>query len=443
VFNVQPPGDENKVMTPRSLLAPGRLAGQPVLRTQSDERLVDLVRAGSEPAFEAIVARYRRALLRYCSRILPEERAEDAVQQTFVRAYDSMLGSGAQLALKPWLYRIAHNTALNALRDRGLRHEALKDEIGGDQPDQVLERAQGLRAVLGAVQNLPERQRDAIVLREIEGRTYEEIAAELGVTGGAVRQLLNRARHSVRAAATAVTPIGLLERVPWSSPAQPLSERVAELCGAGGGALAAKACATALITGAVVGGVAVAPKEHEHAADAAPNTAAKRAPASAHAARTPAGASTRRSESGTTGSGDHSGRSRHGDGRGPDRHGHEDGDGNHGKGGGKSGSDGKDGHGDSGKQEELAERHGSGEHGLSGGGNSGSGSGSDPDKSGPGKGSDDAAEVEPPVITDMGDTGGSDDTALDGSGPDDSGSGGSGERGGGSDHTKTTESGSN
>ena len=404
---------------------------------------MDLVRAGSEPAFEAIVARYRRALLRYCSRILPEERAEDAVQQTFVRAYDSMLSSGAQLALKPWLYRIAHNTALNALRDRGLRHEALEDEIGGDQPDQVLERAQGLRAVLGAVQDLPERQRDAIVLREIEGRTYEEIAAELGVTGGAVRQLLNRARHSVRAAATAVTPIGLLERLPWSSPAQPLAERVAELCGAGGGALAAKACATALITGALVGGVAMAPKQHEQTADASPDTAAKRAPASAHAARGPASASTRRSEGATAGSGDHHGRSRHGDGRAPSRRGHQDGDGKHAKGGGsgKSGGgedgSGKDGHG-GGKPEELVQRDDSGEHGSSGGGGSGSGS-SGSGSSGSGEGSDDAAVAEPPAITDMG---GSDDTALDGSGSDGSGSSGSG-KGGGSDQTKTTESGSN
>jgi RNA polymerase sigma factor (sigma-70 family) len=427
-------------MTPRSLLAPGRLAGQPVLRTQSDERLVDLVRAGSEPAFEAIVARYRRALLRYCSRILPEERAEDAVQQTFVRAYDSMLSSGVQLALKPWLYRIAHNTALNALRDRGLRHEALEDEIGGDQPDQVLERALGLRAVLGAVQDLPERQRDAIVLREIEGRTYEEIAAELGVTGGAVRQLLNRARHTVRAAATAVTPIGLLERLPWSSSSQPLADRVAELCGAGGGALAAKACATALITGALVGGVAVAPKHHEQAADASPDTAARRALApSANAARVPQGVSSGRSAGPTAGSDDHRGRSRQGDGRGSGRRGHEDSGAKHGKSGdsGESGS-GKDGSGSgsgkdgSGGPEEQVEHHASGDHGSSGDGGPGSGSGS----SESGHGSGDAARIEPPAVT------GTDDTAMDGSGSDDSGSGGSG-RDGGSDHTKTTESGSN
>src|SRR3954469_5656464 len=100
-------------MTPKSLLAPARLAGRPVLRSQSDERLVDLVRAGSEPAFEAVVARYRSPLLRYCRRMLPDGGAEDAVQQAFVSAYAAMKRGDAQLDLRPWLYRIAHNTALN------------------------------------------------------------------------------------------------------------------------------------------------------------------------------------------------------------------------------------------------------------------------------------------------------------------------------------------
>src|SRR5918999_2101323 len=249
-------------MTPRSLLAPARLAGQSVLRTQSDERLVDLVRAGSEPAFEAIVTRYRRVLLRYCARILPEERAEDAVQQTFVRAYDALRHSDAELRLRPWLYRIAHNTALNTLRDRGPRHEPLDDSFDGvERPDQALERNMGLREVLAAVQDLPERQRDALVLRELEGRSYDQIADELGVTGGAVRQLLNRARHSVRAAATAVTPAGLVTRLPWAGPGEPITARIAELCsGAAAGAAVTKVCATALVTGAVVGGVAAAPE---------------------------------------------------------------------------------------------------------------------------------------------------------------------------------------
>jgi RNA polymerase sigma factor (sigma-70 family) len=254
---------ENWTMTPRALFHPARLARRPVLSTQSDERLVDLVRAGSEPAFETIVERYRRALMRYVSGLLPPERAEDVVQQAFVKAYEAMHRDGAELKLRPWLYRIAHNTALNALRDRGLRHDELDERYDGvERPDQALERTQGLRDVLVAVQALPERQRDAILLRELEGRSYEEIALALGVSGGAVRQLLNRARNSLRSAAAAVTPMPLLSRLASGDSAEPVTARVAEMAGvgaAGSGALMAKVCATALVTGAVVGGIAVTP----------------------------------------------------------------------------------------------------------------------------------------------------------------------------------------
>jgi len=260
-------------MTPRALFHPARLARRPVLSTQSDERLVDLVRAGSEPAFETIVERYRRALMRYVSRLLPPERAEDVVQQAFVKAYDAMQRDGAELSLKPWLYRIAHNTALNALRDRGLRHDELDERIDGvERPDQALERSQGLRDVLVAVQALPERQRDAILLRELEGRSYAEIALALGVTDGAVRQLLHRARNSLRSAAAALMPMPLLTRLASGDSAEPVAARVAEMVGvgaAGSGALMAKLCATALVTGAVVGGVAAVPdggREERHGA---------------------------------------------------------------------------------------------------------------------------------------------------------------------------------
>jgi RNA polymerase sigma factor (sigma-70 family) len=254
---------DNWTMTPRALFHPARLARRPVLSTQSDERLVDLVRAGSEPAFETIVERYRRALMRYVSRLLPPERAEDVVQQAFVKAYEAMHRGDAELNLRPWLYRIAHNTALNALRDRSLRHDELDERIDGvEQPDQALERSQGLRDVLVAVQALPERQRDAILLRELEGRSYEEIALALGVTDGAVRQLLNRARNSLRSAAAALTPMPLLTRLASGDSTEPVTARVAEMVGmgaAGSGAVMAKVCATALVTGVVVGGVAVVP----------------------------------------------------------------------------------------------------------------------------------------------------------------------------------------
>ena len=166
-------------MTPRALFHPARLARRPVLSTQSDERLVDLVRAGSDPAFEAIVERYRRALMRYVSRLLPPERAEDVVQQSFVKAYEAMHRDAAELNLKPWLYRIAHNSALNALRDRGCAtHSELSDTIDGvERPDQAFERTvRAARAGGGRPGACRSASASAILLRELEGRSYEEIA---------------------------------------------------------------------------------------------------------------------------------------------------------------------------------------------------------------------------------------------------------------------------
>ncbi|MEA2450816.1 MAG: hypothetical protein QOG63_2748, partial [Thermoleophilaceae bacterium] len=222
-------------MTPRRLIEPARLAGT-VLRTQSDDRLVDLVREGNERAFEAIVHRYHRPLLRYCGRFLSTARAEDAVQQAFVNAYSALRAGDSAIQLRPWLYRIAHNTALNVLRQAGVETVPVDEQIDGvETPPQVFERGERFRAVVAAVQGLPARQRDAIVLQALEGRSYDEIATEMGVTDGAVRQLLNRARTSLREAATAVTPFGVLARL-GGTVDSPVAERVAQVvAGAGGG----------------------------------------------------------------------------------------------------------------------------------------------------------------------------------------------------------------
>ena len=211
----------------------------PLLRSQSDERLIDLVRAGNDAAFEAIVARYRRPLLRHCARMLSAERAEDVIQQAFLRALRAMRADERPLDLRPWLYTIAHNAALNALRDRTVPSDTLEEEIDGvERPEQAFERREGLREVVAAVGALPERQRDALVLRELEGRSYEEIAVKLGVSDGAVRLLLNRARNTLRAGVTAVTPYGLLAGIPAGAET-PLAGRIAELTAAGAGAGAA------------------------------------------------------------------------------------------------------------------------------------------------------------------------------------------------------------
>lgn len=243
-------------MTPKSLIEPARHAGTALLRSQTDARLVDMTRDGNERAFEAIVHRYSRPLLRYCSRLLPPARAEDAVQQAFVSAHRAIHAGDAELNLRPWLYRIAHNTSLNLLRQNGFDHLEVSDQIDGvETPPQAFERGERLRTVVAAVQELPERQRNAIVLQAVEGRSYDEIAVELGVTDGAVRQLLNRARNTLREAAAAVTPTGLLTRLASSGADAPVAERIAAaVASAGGGALLAKTAATLVVAGAVAGG---------------------------------------------------------------------------------------------------------------------------------------------------------------------------------------------
>jgi RNA polymerase sigma factor (sigma-70 family) len=400
-------------MTPRALFHPARLARRPVLSTQSDERLVDLVRAGSDPAFEAIVERYRRALMRYVSRLLPLDRAEDVVQQSFVKAYEAMHRDTAELNLRPWLYRIAHNGALNELRDRALGHAELDERIDGvERPDQALERTTGLRELVVAVQALPERQRSAILLRELEGRSYEEIATALGVTDGAVRQLLNRARNSLRAAAAAATPTPLVTRLASGESTEPVTARMAELVGVGGSALAMKVMATALVTGAVVGGAAVVPDvgreqsraapvgaEAAEAADNGESDGADRAGSMTGDGAGSAGADGQ--TQGENGSGDSGGNGDE-DGRGDDEDGGGDrasrgGDDRAGRGGGdsdrdddRSGPEDRSGHGGGpgdDRKERSGRRGGDGDdddHGGPGGGGP-----DDPDDSGPGGGSDD------------------------------------------------------
>jgi RNA polymerase sigma factor (sigma-70 family) len=234
-------------MTPWAVINPARLAGSGLLRTQSDSRLVDLVRAGNDRAFEAIVLRYHRPLLRHCRRLLPAGRAEDAVQQALLRALEAMRADERELQLEPWLHRIAHNAAIDSLRRMDSHWEELDDRMDGVEPTHAaVERRARFASVMSNMGELPERQRRALVLRELEGRSYDEIATTLGVTGDGVRQLLNRARNTMRAAATAVVPPALVGRIAGGQ----ASMRIAELIDPPSSALIAKATA-AVAAGAV------------------------------------------------------------------------------------------------------------------------------------------------------------------------------------------------
>ncbi|MDQ6914759.1 MAG: sigma-70 family RNA polymerase sigma factor, partial [Actinomycetota bacterium] len=181
-----------------------------LLRTQSDARLATLAGQGHERAFEAIVERYRRPLHRYCRRILPEARAEDAVQQSFLKAWTA-LGKGTRVEdLKAWLYRIARNAALDAAKKAGYDYDELSESVRlapGVHED--LERRAVIRETLTGVAALPDNQREALLRTAVEGHSRAAIAADLDLTEGAVRQLVHRARTTLRAAATAVTPLPL------------------------------------------------------------------------------------------------------------------------------------------------------------------------------------------------------------------------------------------
>ena len=187
-----------------------RLFLGPALRTQPDRRLVTLVREGYEAAFDEIVRRYGRPLARYAASIVGG-RSEDVTQDAFSKALVALRHNDAEIELRPWLFRIVRNTALNDLRDSPPSPDVLAEALaGGSNPAEELERREELADLMRRLQALPEPQRAAIVMRELEGLGHEEIAAALGLTGGGARQAIYRARRALRDGAGLLLPLPLL-----------------------------------------------------------------------------------------------------------------------------------------------------------------------------------------------------------------------------------------
>jgi RNA polymerase sigma factor (sigma-70 family) len=224
---------------------------------------VSLAVAGNEAAFDALVARYRKPLLLYCSRMLPSDRAEDVVQEALLRTYAVLRSGETPAKLRPWLFQVAHNAAVDALRARPPAPVELDPEIGDTHlPERLIESRDTTRQVFAAVSALPDRQRDAIVLRELEGRSYDDIGRRLGASRSAVRQLIVRARQTVRAAAASFAPAGLLTRFPWLG--NSVAGHSAELsAGAGISAAGAQVWVTALVTCTMGGSVVVLSRSDE------------------------------------------------------------------------------------------------------------------------------------------------------------------------------------
>jgi RNA polymerase sigma factor (sigma-70 family) len=179
----------------------------PRLAAKRDDELVARVRSGDEGAFAELYDRHRPALVRYARRVLGDGRAghfsEDVVQEVFVKAHAVLLADDRPMQLRAWLFTLVRNRALDELRrtSNGAGDVPIDDAgaaagAGGD-PYDVLNRRHAVRHMLEDIATLPDRQRAVLLRREVDGASHEEVAADLGITVRASKNLANRARDNL------------------------------------------------------------------------------------------------------------------------------------------------------------------------------------------------------------------------------------------------------
>lgn len=196
-----------EVTTLNSTGASGLRGPTPLLRLQSDERLVTLTRKGNQAAYEALVARYQSRLLAFCRHMLSsKEDAEDVLQEVFAASYSALMADDRAINVRPWFYRIARNRSLNHLRKRTAVGVDSMDvhlaDNGTTTADRVHQREE-FRLLMGDVGELAETQRTALLLREIDNLSYDQIAEAMDTTVSSVKSLLVRARVSLAEASEA------------------------------------------------------------------------------------------------------------------------------------------------------------------------------------------------------------------------------------------------
>jgi RNA polymerase sigma factor (sigma-70 family) len=160
---------------------------------------VSLFRSGNDDAFRVIHDRYRQRLHAYSRQMLSGSvaDAEDVVQEIFVRAYGGLRSNDRELALRAWLYRIAHNRCVDEVRrPRAIATEAIEELTATSAPDPMtrIEQRDALRRLIADVGRLPDQQRSALLMRELGGMPYADVAQALAVSVPAVKSLLVRAR---------------------------------------------------------------------------------------------------------------------------------------------------------------------------------------------------------------------------------------------------------
>ncbi len=200
------------------------------LPSLEDADLVRRARDGDDDAFEEIVRRYRAPLIRYSTRHVGRDHAEDITQHALASAAMHLRDDPRPIHLRAWLYRVAHNAAINMRQRKDWGHEQISPDIDGvPQPPDVAAQRSEVRKVVSDLDRLPDRQRTALLLSVFEGLGYEEIAARLDTTPNSVRALLSRARVHLRQAASAIAPIPLLQLI-----AKKISGLVGAASGSGG-----------------------------------------------------------------------------------------------------------------------------------------------------------------------------------------------------------------
>ncbi|KAA0888581.1 RNA polymerase sigma factor RpoE [Pusillimonas sp. ANT_WB101] len=179
-----------------------------------DAQLVARVQRGDKRAFDLLVLKYQRKIMRLLSRMIRDPaEVEDVAQEAFIKAYRALPQFRGDSAFYTWLYRIAINTARNWQAASARRPVTLNERVDEDgetfsridnltdnsTPESMVASRQIVETVNAAMNALPEELRTAIVLREIEGLSYEDIAQTMGCPIGTVRSRIFRAREAISA----------------------------------------------------------------------------------------------------------------------------------------------------------------------------------------------------------------------------------------------------
>ncbi len=168
------------------------------LRLLADDRLARRAATGDQEAFAVLYRRHHQALYRYCRAILGDgEDAADALQNTMAAALRALPGDRREIRIKPWLYRIAHNEAVSLLRRRTSHADLDAAQHVAAAPSSDPETRERLRQLVIDLRDLQDRQRTALVMRELNGLEYEEIAATLETSQPATKQLVYEARSAL------------------------------------------------------------------------------------------------------------------------------------------------------------------------------------------------------------------------------------------------------